>query len=175
MTPKREAFARAVATGMTQAAAYRAAFSTKGMNAKTVTEEASRLAARPDVSAMIKGLKAAAADVAVLKAADILEETRRIALSTPAGIIDKATGKVLLPHELDAATAASIAAFEIDDLGRIKYRFWDKNQSLERASKMLGLFEKDNLQRNPLVSLLERLDGRVVAPGAELDFGDDDD
>ena len=30
---------------------------------------------------------------------------------------------------------------------KYKYRFWDKGKSLERISKHLGLYEKDNLQK----------------------------
>jgi phage terminase small subunit len=103
-------------------------------------------------------------------------------LSSPAGIIDLSDPKkprVKLPHELDAATAAAISSFEIDDMGRIKYRFWDKNSSLERAAKILGAFKEDNRQKNPITALLGQLSGNVLKPkpeGAEFDGnGDPDD
>lgn len=169
----------ALATGTSQAEAYRRAYPTsRKWKAEVLHSRASEMAADRKVAARLAGLQAKVADVAILKAADILEETRRIALSTPAGIIDEKTGKVRLPHELDAATAASISSFEIDDMGRIKYRFWDKNSSLERAAKILGLFEKDNGQKtNPLTELLATLNGNVLGPrpGAEQPEGEGDD
>lgn len=184
LTPKREAFAVALASGrMNQSEAYRAAFTATRMTAKQVHEEASKLARDPKVSQRISGIQAAAADRAGLTVEEIMRETRRLALSKPSGIIGWRDGKrvVLMPDELDEATQAAIASFEIDDLGRIKYKFWDKNASLERGAKLLGMFEKDNAQKvDALATLLGALSGNVVgpAPGAAVygpRGGDDDD
>lgn len=147
MTPKREAFARAVASGKSQAAAYREAFSTKGMNLKTLYEEASRVAARPEVSAMIKELQAKAADIVVMDKAKILREVDRLAMSDLRGVYDVEAKRIKLPHELDDATAAAVKSFKIDEFGRIEYVFHDKRGSLDMAMKHLGLYEKDNAQK----------------------------
>lgn len=171
LTPQQENFANLLATGtMTQSDAYREAYprSRKWQKAKAVHEAASSLAAHQKVAQRVADLRQAAADRAILRAEDVLEETRRIALSTPAGIMDE-QGRIKLPHELDAATAAAISSFEIDDVGRIKYRFWDKNASLERASRILGLYKRDNEQKtDALAALLAELSGTVItpAPGA---------
>jgi len=184
LTPKREAFAVALASGrMNQSEAYRAAYNAERMTPAQIAVEASVLAANPKVALRVKGIQDAAADRAGLTVEEIMRETRRLALSNPAGIIGMRNGKpvVLMPHELDAATAAAIASFEIDDLGRIKYKFWDKNASLERGAKLLGMFEKDNAQKvDALATLLGALSGNVVgpAPGAAVygpRGGDDDD
>ncbi|MBI5259804.1 MAG: terminase small subunit [Burkholderiales bacterium] len=172
LTPQREAYAVALASGLSQADAYRKAYpKAERWKDETVWQAASRLSSDSKVRARVQAIQAAAAEKAGLRAAEILEETRRIALSTPKGIIGRrANGQafVLMPNELDDATAAAIASFEIDDMGRIKYRFWDKNAALERAAKILGLFGKDNEQKaNGLVTLYGRLTGSVFQPVPE--------
>jgi phage terminase small subunit len=58
LTPKREAFAQAVASGMSQADAYRAAFSVKPTTKpETVQQSASRLMADPIVSARVAEIR----------------------------------------------------------------------------------------------------------------------
>lgn len=92
----------------------------------------------------------------------ILEETARLAFSDVANIIGEG-GKVLLPHELDAATRAAVSSFKIDEYGRIEYKFWDKNSASERLFKHIGLYEKDNAQKtDPLRALLDGLSGNVL-------------
>ena len=99
-------------------------------------------------------LGVAGAKLAELEAAEIAQEIKRLALSDIAGIMH-ADGRVKLPHELDPATRAAVASFKIDEFGRIEYKFWDKNASLDRAAKILGLFKEDNSQqRIPLVTAI---------------------
>lgn len=174
LTPQREVFAVSLAAGkMNQSEAYRAAFKCARMSAKQIHEEASKLAADPKVRQRVLGLQAIAAKAAVLEATDIMLETRRVALSDIGGVIGEKNGKVmvLMPNELDAATRAAVKSFEIDDLGRIKYSFWDKNVSLERAAKLLGMFKEDNKQKvDALADLLSGLNGNVLgaSPGAAV-------
>lgn len=54
LTPKQEAFAHAVASGKTQADAYRAAFNAAKMKAETIAQAASRLMANSNVRAMVE-------------------------------------------------------------------------------------------------------------------------
>lgn len=57
LTPKREKFAQGVASGMSQAEAYRASFSTKNMKATTVNQAASRLMANSNILATVEKLR----------------------------------------------------------------------------------------------------------------------
>jgi hypothetical protein len=143
-----EAFAQARCAGMNQSDAYRSAYKTARMRPKQVHEEASKLSSNPKVAQRIAALAAASADVAVLARGEILTELKRIALFDPSCVIGKGD-KILLPNELDRASRAAIASFEIDDMGRIKYKFWPKVEALNAAMKHLGLFEKDNAQLKP--------------------------
>lgn len=57
LTAKQEAFAQAVASGMTQADAYRASYDCESSTDKTIVEEASRVMADRNVSARVQVLK----------------------------------------------------------------------------------------------------------------------
>lgn len=162
LTPQQEMFAQEVAKANSLSDAYRASYKATRMTAKQIHEEASKLASNPKVSQRIAALQAAASDRAELDAAEIIREIRRLATSDIAGIMH-ADGRVKLPHELDPATRASVASFEIDEYGRIKYKFWDKGAALEKAAKIKGLYEVDNKQKtDPLRELLQSLGGNVM-------------
>lgn len=57
LTFKQEAFAQAIADGMTQADAYRTAYDAEGMSDNVIWSEASKLTSHPKVSVRIKELK----------------------------------------------------------------------------------------------------------------------
>lgn len=148
LTARQELFAQGVASGKSKSQAYRDAYP----NSTKWKEEAVRVAgakmiALGNVSVRIKALQTLSADAAVLDGAEIMREIKRLALSDIGGIIGPG-GNVLMPNELDAATRAAVASFEIDEDGRVKYKFWDKNTALTNASKIKGLFELDNTQQN---------------------------
>lgn len=167
LSPQREAFVRAVIAGSNQADAYRTAYPASQKWARgSVHAKASALMADPKVKARYAELVERAADRACLNKANVLEEIRRVALSSVKGIISP-EGKILLPHELDDATAASVASFKVDEFGRIEYKFWDKNAALDKAAKVLGLYKEDNKQRaDGLSALLGGLSGNVIGPSA---------
>lgn len=177
LSPQQERFAQLVATGLSQAEAYRQAYpASQKWKPDSVHQAASKLMADPKVSPRVDELLAAAADRAELSASEIIREIRRVAISDIAGIMHP-DGRVKLPHELDPATRAAVASFEIDEFGRIKYKFWDKNAALEKAAKIRGLYAADNKQRtNPLTDLLNALGGNILGPveGSGLPEGDDD-
>jgi hypothetical protein len=54
-----------------------------------------------------------------------------------------------------------------------KVKLWDKNPSIEKAMKFLGMFEKDNKQKtDPLREFLAALPGAVIGV-VEEPAGDD--
>jgi phage terminase small subunit len=176
MTPHQELFAQGVASGLSQSDAYRKAYpASLKWKDKTVHECASKLAANTKVSTRVSELQALSADAAVLDGAEIMREIKRVALSDIGGIIG-ANGKVLMPNELDAATRAAVAGFEIDEYGRVKYKFWDKNTALTNAAKIKGLFEVDNKQKGASAAeFLKLVTGDVAGPGKHSIPNDDDD
>ena len=54
MTPKRRAFTRALIEGSNPSEAYRLAYSTAGMSAKSIANEANKLMSDPDISRMVR-------------------------------------------------------------------------------------------------------------------------
>lgn len=174
LTPQQEVFAQEVTKGKSLSEAYRAAYKASKMKPETVNDTASKLMANPEITHRVRQLQAAAADRAELEASQVLREIKRVALSDIAGIMHD-DGRVKLPHELDPATRAAVASFKIDEYGRIEYKFWDKNSALDKAGKILGLYELDNKQKSdPLVDLLASLSGNVLGPAQGLPPIDDD-
>lgn len=167
LTPQQERFAQEVARGKSLSDAYRAAYKVDKMKPEVIHVKASELAAIGTISVRCRQLQAEAADDAKLDAIEIAREIRRIALSDIKGIMTE-DGKLRLPHELDPATRAAVASFEIDEYGRIKYKFWDKNSALERAAKILGMFEKDHQQAADAVvaAFARSMTGNVVGVSA---------
>lgn len=169
LTPQQERFAQLVGSGKPGVDAYQEAYPrSKQWKPEAVRVNASKLIADTNVSLRIKALQAAGADRAELDSAEIIREIRRLAVSDIAGIMHP-DGRVKLPHELDPATRAAVASFEIDEYGRIKYKFWDKGAALEKAAKIRGLYELDNKQKtDPLSDLLASLSGNVLGPVKDL-------
>lgn len=122
LTAKREAFARAIASGMTQADAYRECFSTKNMKPQTIWEEASRVAQNPEVSARIEAIKAEIAAATVEKTAltreDIIEELEAARVVAMVGSTNPQTGAQ--NPQASAAVAASMGKAKL--LGMVTYK-----------------------------------------------------
>lgn len=68
LTPKQEAFARNIVEGMSQADAYRSAYSCKRMSDKTIREAACRLMSNSNVTAMVNELREQANTRSVMSA-----------------------------------------------------------------------------------------------------------
>ncbi|WP_067070375.1 terminase small subunit [Roseateles chitosanitabidus] len=168
LSAPQEAFARGVASGLSQAEAYRRAYPrSQKWKADAVHQQASRLMALPQVAARVKELQGLAADEVVVDVKALLQEAKRLVFSDIRNIM-KPDGTLRLPHELDADTAASVKSFKMDEYGKVEYQFWDKNSAMERLFKHKGLFELDNKQKtDPLSDLLGTLKGNVVGPVAQ--------
>ena len=79
LTAKQEAFAQALADGLSQSAAYRRAYDAKRMKDETVTNKASLLAKRDDIGARVDQLRDKLADEAIWSRRDSVEGLKGIA------------------------------------------------------------------------------------------------
>jgi phage terminase small subunit len=87
-------------------------------------------------------------------------------------------GTIIAPHELPERVRRAIASIEIIDTitkagekqTKYKYKFWDKGKSLERISKHLGLYEKDNVQKGVRMYFLRADDEAVPKIEDSPDF-----
>lgn len=175
-TPKEAKFIRLVLAGESYMDAYRHSYAVTDKTSRgTIKTASQRLANRPLVRAALEAGRQQLQDDVLFERAEIIREIARLALADPRGIVD-GKGRLKLLHELDDKTAAAVGTFEITDTGGIKYKFHDKNAALEKAAKILGLYERDNSQKtDPLTALLKSLNGNVlgVVPNPEPDDDDD--
>lgn len=145
-----------------------------GYSPKTADQQASRLLRSVKVKQALapqQAAKVAERAESINRMELSVERTRleiaRLAYFDPRKAWDKDGAPIPL-HKLDDDTAAAIAGFEVMEqfegngeerrlVGHLKkYKVADKNAALEKASKILGMYEKDNEQKaNPLVALLE--------------------
>jgi phage terminase small subunit len=78
LTPKRESFAQAVASGMSQSDAYRSAFDTSRMKPETVQQKASRLMADGKVRARVEEIRAPIVQKAQITLESHLERLKQL-------------------------------------------------------------------------------------------------
>lgn len=165
LTAAQEKFCRGIVGGLSQTEAYRQAYprSTK-WKVSAVHVAGSMMAAREKVAGRIAELTARVTEEFIVDSVATLREASRLANSDVRQLFGE-DGRVLLPREIPTETARAIASFEIDEYGRIKYKFWDKNAALEKLFKHKGLFAVDNKQKtDPVVELLASLSGHVLRP-----------
>ena len=177
LTPAQEIFAQHLAKGdQTQSECYRIAYpKARKWKTETVNQEASRIAALPHIRARVTVLAAESAKRVELDRDEIFRQLRAITESSIVNITHP-DGRVKLPHELDAKTAAAVSSFRIDADGRIEYKFWDKNTALTNSAKIVGAFELDNKQKvDPLAQVLSKLGGNVVGVVASVAPGESED
>lgn len=98
LTAKQEAFAQAVAGGMTQADAYRASYDCENSSEQTIYDEASDLMRHPEIAPRVASLKEAIAIAAIWTRLDSVKTLAEIAQGEDA----KANEKVSAIKELNA-------------------------------------------------------------------------
>jgi len=119
--------------------------------------EASKNLKKPKIQDYFDELSKEAVGHAGLSVGRILLEEARLAFFDPRDLMDPCTGEILPFHELPEHMARAIVSLKVikthslrdPDLIRTEYyyKFADKGKALERLSKHLGMYEKDNLQK----------------------------
>lgn len=89
LTPKQEKFVQRLIQGMSQADAYRSAYSTKNMADKTIWENASRIANDSKVKARLRELRNELAKDSIMTAQDRLEWLTNVINSEKESTTDK--------------------------------------------------------------------------------------
>lgn len=148
LTPQREAFAAALAQGMTQAAAYRVAYP-KSLNWQdaTVWKRASELAADGAVSGRVTELVQKAAGANEVTVERVVKEFARLAF-VDVRKMARPDGSPVPLHELDEDTARAIVGVEVVTQGNAelgfgqvtKYKLADKRASLADLGRFLKMF-----------------------------------
>lgn len=170
LTPKQERF---VAEYLIDLNATQAAIRA-GYSEKTAHAIGHENLSKPEIAAAISAASKQVADNTGLSVERVLLEAQRLAFFDIRKLVN-ADGTPKKLNELDDDTAAAIAGLDVatvgnDDVGIgqvLKYKIADKNAAIERLFKHLGLFDKDNRQKNPGESLGDFLNA-LSARGSRL-------
>ncbi len=148
LSPGREKFARGLAEGLTQAAAFRRAFkhSTKWRDSAVWTE-ASKLAGLPEVRQRVAELVAAAAEKSGVTVDRVVAELAKLAFFDIRRLV-KDDGSPLPLNQLDDGTAGAIMGLEVVRVGNamvgegevLKFKLADKRAALETLGRHLQMF-----------------------------------
>ena len=124
LTAKQELFVNKIIEGMSQADAYRAAYSTKNMNDKTIHEAASRLASDSKVAARIAELRGQLTKATIMTAQQRLEWLTRLidsededtnAKLKAVDIMNKMQGEYIQKVEANVVNEVNINVELVDD------------------------------------------------------------
>lgn len=146
LTAKREAFAVALASGMSQSAAYRVAFpKSASWKDASVWDQASKLAANPEVRQRATELATKAAAANEVTVERVVRELARVAFGDRRRVMSWGPSGVSLMDseeidEADAAMVAEVSETTTKDGGSIKMKTHDKVKALELLGKHVGMF-----------------------------------
>jgi phage terminase small subunit len=111
----------------------------------------------PAVISALRGRQVEVAHTARLRAEDVLTQLAAIVHADIRRVFHP-DGRVKMPHELDAQTAAAISLFHADIVDGVvvgaRIHFWNKVHAIEKAMKHLGLFERDHAQGSDVAAEL---------------------
>lgn len=135
MTPKRRAFARALIEGSNPSDAYRLAYSTAGMSAKSIANEANKLKQDPEVSRMVSDGEKRAMENSVWNRAMAIERLEDVNLKCYQALMggidrDAMNGFMETTRELDSL--CNVSAEVAEDY---QTRFQTKEKLIEAARR----------------------------------------
>lgn len=145
-----------------------------GYAPKAAGQQGYQLLQIPSIAAAIDAKRAEVSASTTVTIERVLLEAARLAFFDARKLYHPdGTPKALT--ELDDDTAAAIQGVEAVTMGNaevglgqvLKYKAADKNSAIERLFKHLGMFDKDNSQRNPGDALASLL-GKISAGGSRL-------
>jgi len=148
LTPKQEAFATGVASGLSQAEAYRQAFpQSRKWTDKTVHEKASRLAAEDKVQARIQELRGKAAEANEVTIERIVAEVVKIAFANQRDLMTWGPQGVKLRASDELTDEQAAAVHEVAETfsaqgGSLKLKTHDKLGALRFLAELKGFLVK---------------------------------
>lgn len=137
LTAKQELFVNKIIEGMSQADAYRAAYSTKKMNDKTIHEAASRLANDSKVAARLAELRGQLTKATIMSAQERLEYLTRIVNGTEKEIIPQVVGGTVV--EIEASTAIKTRLNALDIMNKMTGEYVTKVEGSLNVAKLEDL------------------------------------
>ena len=174
LTPLQEAFCVQLVASKNATEAYRAVYNCSNSRPSSVNRLAKELIDNPKIASRVRELQGIAADKLLVSEESVLREQARIGFSDLRRVFN---GKRLKDiADLDDDTARAVQSVKVvtrmGSDGEIEYvheiKLWPKNNALDSLSRHLGLFERDNAQSRPLVSIRD-FSGGAGGPVDEVD------
>lgn len=113
LTPKQEKFVQGIIEGMSQADAYRSAYSCARMSDKTIWENASRLMADSKVKARVQELRDKIASDSIMSAQERLEYLTRVVKGIEKEIVPQIINGEVIEVEAPSAIKTRLSAIEV--------------------------------------------------------------
>lgn len=153
LTAKQQRFIEEYLVDLNASAAARRA----GYSVRRADQQGLENLRKPEIAAAIAAARAALSERAGVTLDRIAQELARLALVDVRRMVGD-DGAPLPLGRLDEDTARAIVAVEIVSVGNaavgvgqvLKLKFADKGANLERLARLLGYYERDNKQKNPL-------------------------
>ena len=119
----------------------------------TRAEAGRRLVTQSHVSEAIKYARKERSERTQVTQDRVLQEEACIAFSDIRDLFDE-QGELIPKHELPERVRSALSSYDVSEkidrygnqVTNIKIKFWDKGRALERVSRHLGMYEKDNTQ-----------------------------
>lgn len=148
LTPKQKRFVEEYLVDLN---ATRAA-KTSGYAEKTAYRIGFENLRKPQIQAAVQRRQAELSEKTQITQERVLEEEAAIAFSNITDLFDE-DGNIIETHKLPEPIRYALSSIEVKDLPdgsrKYKFRLWDKGRALERISKYLGMYERDNRQKRP--------------------------
>lgn len=176
LTAKRIKFVEGILSGMTQADAYRNAYSASNMTDEAIRVEACRLAANPNVSLALEQRQKEMENAEIWTRKQSLQTLKNIAdadikqflaFKTAKTVVahDKDTGEPIIDysHIVDVMDSEDVDGKLIQEIsiskdGTFKFKLYDKLKAAELANRMCGYNEPDKVDTTVHVILDGDLD-----------------
>lgn len=151
---------------------------TAGYKNKNIHRQGYELLKHPEVKAKLEAAAKRVADIAEISNERTLREVKNVAFNDSRKFY-RDDGSLVPPSEWDEGMAASVASFEVteiwgghgddrEQIGRVcKLKFWPKLEAADKLMKHLGLFERDNRQRQENLAIQVNLVGPDPGPGRD--------
>lgn len=137
----------------------KAAATRAGYSPKSAVITASQLLAKPRIREQIDKVMAERSERTQITADQVVRELARVAFGNTKQIVSWGADGIILREssELSEDEAAAVASVEETKTG-LKVKQHDKVRALEALGRHLGIFEKDNKQKTPVILQLSEKD-----------------
>jgi len=177
LTKQQEAFAQSVLVEKSYSDAYRANYDCSNMEDNVIHVKASELTKHGKVSVRIAELRDRAESVSNVTMDRIIREYERIAFQDVTQVVGE-DGKIVNFKDLTDDQRASISGVKVsttviggtEDTAEVtEIKTYNKNDALEKLTRILGGFDKDNTQKRDIYVKADEVPNWIDEPKPTTD------